>query len=265
MDSRRVRVVGELNGVGRPNGVPENRPGPSTGPSKVVRRMQQLDPSQTSERSPPPSLSDEDIIDRVLSGDRHMFEVIMRRHNLRIFRAARAITGDDHEAEDVMQHAYVRAYEHLSEFEGRASFSTWLTRIAVHEALARVRHLRRFDAFDSHADRVSARAVLTATPEQHASDVETRRALERAIDMLPSDFRVVFVLRVVEGLNGLETAECLGIPEETVKTRLHRARARLQEALLASFEPSVGQTFAFHRPRCDVVVAAVLARIVALG
>jgi RNA polymerase sigma-70 factor (ECF subfamily) len=200
---------------------------------------------------------------RVRAGETHLFEVLMRRHNQRVYRAARAILRDEGEAEDVMQDAYVRAYAHLHEFEGRARFSTWLTRIAVHEALARSRRGRRFQALDD----TEAESMPTprSTPEQQASDHEVGALLETAIDSLSEDFRAVFVLRAVEEMSVAETAECLGIPEDTVKTRLFRARARLQEALLQAFEPSIPRAYEFHLSRCDRVVAAVLARIGAGG
>ena len=184
---------------------------------------------------PPVTLTDEEIVARVCAGEQGLFEVLMRRHNLRVYRAARAILHDDNETEDVMQDAYVRAYEHLHDFEGRARFSTWLTRIAVNEAFARVRRGKRFDTLDSF------------TEEPFMS---TTRA-----------FRMVFVLRAVEGMSGAEVAECLGIAEETVKTRLFRARRRLQEMLVESIEPALPSIYEFHLSRCDRVVAAVLHRI----
>jgi RNA polymerase sigma-70 factor (ECF subfamily) len=215
-----------------------------------------------SSSSPAPTPTDEEIVARVRAGEAALFELIMRRYNARLYRAARAILRSDSEAEDVMQDAYVRAYAHLHEFEGRARFSTWLTRIAVHEALARVRRARRLQPID--AENHEAHPMSTpsrCSPEQQASDGEIRVALERAVDSLPDDFRTVFVLRAVEEMSGAETAECLGIPEETVKTRLFRARVRLQEALLEALEPVARETFAFHRARCDRVVAGVFARI----
>jgi RNA polymerase sigma-70 factor (ECF subfamily) len=208
-----------------------------------------------------PGLSDEEIVARVRAGDCELFEAIMRRHNTRIYRAARAILGDDHEAEDVMQDAYVRAYEHLHEFEGRSRFATWLTRIAVHEALARVRRQRRLDPLDSHSEEPSMITQSEMSPEQLASDGEMHAVLEQAIDSLPDDFRSVLVLRLIEGLSGAETAECLGIPEETVKTRLYRARGRLQEVLMSAVEPVLPRAYDFPRPRCDRVVGFVMRRI----
>ncbi len=219
-------------------------------------------------------LTDEEIVDRVLAGERRLFEQLMRRQNRRVYRTSRAILRDEREAEDVMQDTYVRAFAHLSDFAGKqgARFSTWLTKIAVHEAFARLRRARRHESLDSMSDHQREKVIMSssddarapreaATPEQSASDGEMNLILERAIGELPEDFRVVFMLRAVEEMSGVETAECLGIPEDTVKTRLHRARGRLQEILLAELEPKATRAFAFEAPRCDRVVAAVLHRL----
>ena len=203
-------------------------------------------------------LSDEDVVARVRAGERSLFEIIMRRYNQRIYRAVRAITGNDGEAEDVMQDAYVRAYAHLDQFAGRASFATWLTRIAVHEALARRRQGKRFVDLD---DAIPTLAFPGRGPEQRATDRELGAALQEAIDELPPGFRAVFVLREAEGLSTAETADSLGIPPETVKTRLHRARSLLRHRLWARAGRSSGGVFEFGAGRCDRVVAAVLARI----
>jgi RNA polymerase sigma-70 factor (ECF subfamily) len=216
---------------------------------------------ESTERMPAPALTDEEIVVRVRAGDLASFEQLMRRNNARVYRAARAILRDDSEAEDVMQDAFVRAYEHLHEFEGRARFSTWLTRIAVHEALARVRRGKRLTALDAHVQEPAMVTRPESSPEQQVSDVEMRAAIEAAVAKLPEDFRSVFVLRAVEGMSGAETAECLGIPEETVKTRLHRARTRIQEMLRRDVEAEYRSLYAFHLSRCDRVVAAVMRRI----
>jgi RNA polymerase sigma-70 factor (ECF subfamily) len=210
-------------------------------------------------RIPPATLADEAIVARVLAGELDQFELLMRRHNSRVYRVARSIVRDASEAEDVMQDAYVRAYEHLGQFEGRALFSTWLTRIAVHEALARVRRGKRFDSL--HTEDHSMSTQSSSSPEQQASDVEMRSLLEAAVGKLPEELRVVFVLRAVEGMSGAEVGECLGISEDTVKTRLHRARGRLQEMLIESIEPSLPAIYDFHLSRCDRVVAAVLRQL----
>ena len=204
------------------------------------------------------TLTDDEVVERVRNGEPALYELLMRRHNQRIYRAARAIVRDSAEAEDVMQDAYVRAYENLSNFAGRATFATWLTKIAVHEALARVRRRGRFvDAEDT----MPTLASDAPDPEQRASERELGAALETAIDTLPDGFRTVFVMRDVEGLSTAETAECLGINEETVKTRLHRARTALRARLLSRAQELLPGTFSFGESRCDRVVAAVLSRI----
>jgi len=209
----------------------------------------------------PAALTDEEIVARVCRGERALFEQLMRRHNARVYRVARAVLRDDDQAEDVMQDAFVRAYEHLREFEGRARFSTWLTRIALYEAFARARKGKRLTELDAQLEEPAMATQQSASPEQQLSDAEMRSSIEAAVAELPDEFRTVFVLRAVEGMSGAETAECLGIPEETVKTRLHRARARLKEALVEDLEPNFPALYAFHLSRCDRVVAAVMRRI----
>ena len=209
-------------------------------------------------------MSDEDLREHVLRGDSRYFEVLMRRHNQRLFRAARAILKSEDEAEDVMQEAYARAYAHLASFAGQSRFSTWLTRIAVHEALARLRrrrHEARGTDADGDVDSLAAAPSPDADPEVRAHGGQLRGMLERAVDALPEGFREVFVLRAVEELSVAETAECLDIPEEMVKTRLFRARARLQQQLASELDGGVAEVFAFHLLRCDRVVAGAFARI----
>lgn len=211
------------------------------------------------------ALPDEQVVSRVLSGETELFEILMRRYNQRLYRVARSILSDDGEAEDVMQDAYVRAYSHLEQFAGRSSFATWLTRIAVYEALARARRGRRL----VHIEDLSSRAEgsmrfsspAEAGPEQRAIQRDLQGALEAAMGALPETFRTVLVLREVEGLSTAETAECLNIGESLVKTRLHRARAALRRELENRSRAALGEVFAFHLSRCDRVVEAVFARI----
>lgn len=158
---------------------------------------------------------------------------------------------------DIMQHAYVRAYEHLGTFERRARFSTWLTQIAIYEALARAKRSRRFLSLDPTSSDAHITASSASSPEQQTSDVQMRSLLEKALDALPTETRVVFVLRAIEGLSTAEVAHCLGIREQNVKARLFRARRRLQCILRPSLEP-VAPAYGFHRCRCDRVVAAVM-------
>jgi RNA polymerase sigma-70 factor, ECF subfamily len=208
-------------------------------------------------------LTDEGIVARVLDGETALFEIVMRRHNERVYRAARAIVRDEAEAEDVMQQAYVNAYTHLRQFDGRAQFSTWLTRIAVHEALSRVRTRGRFEALPEEpaADERSVTMAATPDPEHNAFAGELRSLLESAIDRLPDGCREVFMLRQVDGMSTAETAECLSVSEDVVKTRLSRARAALRRDLAERAGLAAADTFRFPQPRCNRVVAAVMARI----
>jgi RNA polymerase sigma-70 factor (ECF subfamily) len=204
------------------------------------------------------ALSDEQVVERIRAGEPALFEIIMRRYNQRLYRTARAITGDDGEAEDVVQDAYVRAYANLAQFAGRASFATWLTRITAHEAIARLRRRGRFVDVE---DPVPTLSSELPDPEEHASDRELARALEAAIEALPDVYRSVFVLREVEELSTAETAACLEITEQTAKTRLHRARTLLRNHLVARARAALPAAFQFAGARCDAIVAGVLARI----
>ena len=207
------------------------------------------------------ALTDEDVVSRVLAGDTPLFEVLMRRHNERVYRAARAILRDDKEAEDVMQEAYVNAYAHLAQFDGRAKFSTWLIKIAVYEALLRAKRRTRYEPLDDRAEETLMPTTPSPDPEQQAFGGELRALLEAAIDTLSDGYREVFMLRQVEGLSTAETADVLGVSEDVVKTRLTRARHALQQNLLDRTGAATAHAFMFGRSRCDNVVAAVLARI----
>ncbi|HSL20266.1 MAG TPA: RNA polymerase sigma factor [Vicinamibacterales bacterium] len=210
------------------------------------------------------ALPDEQVVRHVLAGQTALFEVLMRRHNERLYRAARAILRDEAEAEDVMQQAYVNAYTHLRQFDGRAAFSTWLTRIAVHEALARARRRGRYIDMDPENPSTIAFPTPSAQgpdPERLAFARELGALMESAIDELPDGTREVFMLRQVEGMSTREVAEALDVSQEVVKTRLSRARAALRRDLYDRAGIAASDAFRFVRPRCDRVVAAVLARI----
>ena len=207
--------------------------------------------------------SDVEIIQQVLAGNTALFELLMRRYNERIYRAARSIVRDEQEVEDVMQQTYVNAFTHLRQFNGSAQFSTWLTRIAINEALARVRRRGRYEALDDDLSNVEPFMSTNPVqnPERQAFVGELRGLLEWAIDTLPDGMREVFVLRDVEGLSTAEVAESLEVSEDVVKTRLSRGRAALRRALLERTGASAPEAFRFYRPRCDRVVQQVLARI----
>jgi RNA polymerase sigma-70 factor, ECF subfamily len=206
---------------------------------------------------------DSTLIEQILQGNTALFELLMRRYNERIYRAVRSIVRDEQETEDVMQQAYCNAFVHLRQFNGSAQFSTWLTRIAINEALARVRRQGRYETFDDAASDVEPYTTHTPeqNPEQQAFSHELRGLLEWAIDRLPNGMREVFVLRDVEGLSTLETAESLSVSEDVVKTRLSRGRALLRQQLMERTGATAPDAFRFHRPRCDRIVAHVLSAL----
>ena len=218
-------------------------------------------PAQSAVLARSHTLSDEEIVSRIVEGDTPLFEVLMRRHNERVYRAARAIVRDEREAEDVMQEAYVNAYAHLAQFDGRARFSTWLTKIAVYEALARVRRQRRYEPLDEAPLETFMPPSSPPDPERQAFGQELGALIEAAVDNLGDGYREVFMLRQVEGMTTAETAEVLGVSEDVVKTRFSRARHALQRDLLDRTGAAASKAFTFGQARCDRVVAAVLARI----
>jgi RNA polymerase sigma-70 factor (ECF subfamily) len=210
-------------------------------------------------------LSDEEVVQRVREGDAPLFEVLMRRHNQRLYRVARSVVKDEDEAEDVVQQAYLNAFTHLRQFEARSKFTTWMTRITLNEAFARRRTLdRSFGLADQgprHRRDSTPMDVPTPAggdPERQAYAGELRRALEEAVDALPQDYRTVFILREVEGLSTLETGDSVGLSEDAVKTRLHRARAMIRRSLTGRLGDAAATAFSFPATRCDRVVAFVL-------
>ena len=220
--------------------------------------------------APQAALPDAEIVRRVRAGDSALFEVLMRRHNHRVYRVVRAVVKNEADVEDVMQQAYINVFTHLHQFEERSEFSTWLIRIALHEAFGRRRKTQRSESVTAWsrpgigADRGAVMDTLTspeADPERQAYAQELYRVLEAAVDTLPDTYRAVFMLRDIEGLSTSETAEGLGLGDGAVKTRLHRARVMVRRAVTVRIGEVTAGAFQFHAPRCDRVVSAVLARI----
>jgi RNA polymerase sigma-70 factor (ECF subfamily) len=213
-----------------------------------------------------PSLDDGEVVRRVLAGEVALFEVLLRRHDARVYRAVRSILRDEDEVEDAMQSAWVRAYQHLGEWAGASSFSTWLLRIAANEALGRLRKRSRLVAIDDDEDGDGGVMDPRAEdPEERAAAREAARLLERAVDGLATPYRTVYVLRELEQLSTAETAEALGLSEEAVKVRLHRARAMLRDALGEAIGRAAPEAFPFLAPRCNRMVERVMAAIAAAG
>jgi len=215
-------------------------------------------------------MHDEDdhaLAQRIVAGDRRAFERLMRRYNRRLYRLARATLRDDSEAEDALQDAYVAAFRSIAQFRGEAALGTWLSRLVLNECFARLRRSARREnvipmvAVPSHMDIDAMIEHDAERPEDAAERSEMRRLLERKIDELPETFRTVFVLRSVEEMSVEETAECLGIPEATVRTRHFRAKSLLRAALAQEIDLAERDVFEFAGVLCDRTVAAVLARV----
>ncbi len=211
-------------------------------------------------------LTDDEVVARVLAGETALFEVIMRRHNQRLYRTVRAILGGDADAEDAMQDAYVQAYRNLAQFEGRSSLATWLTRIAVNQCLSRLRKHRHIYPIDTELEMKMTEKMDDGRPgpEKQMLNREVRHVLELAIEQMPARYRSVLILRDVEGLSTAEAAESLGMSVEAVKVNLHRGRTYLRKALEQKGGETLSNVFAFEAPRCNRVVANVMAIISAL-
>jgi RNA polymerase sigma-70 factor (ECF subfamily) len=211
---------------------------------------------------------------RIAVGDPRTLERVMRSHNRMLFRIARSILVNDADAEDALQEAYLAAFRNVGSFHGGSKMSTWLARIVINEALARLRRRRRTavvvpfagrDPAEPRQEEDSMADPTAETPEAAALRGELRRLLERRIDELPAQFRTVFILRDVEEMTVEETAECLDIPAATVRTRAFRARALLRESLARDIDFATLRAFEFAGERCDRIVAGVLARLRASG
>jgi RNA polymerase sigma-70 factor (ECF subfamily) len=196
-----------------------------------------------------PQATDRDLVALVIGGDRAAFEPLVRRHNQRMYRAARAVTRSDSDAEDVLQTAWLNVYRNLAQFRGDASFSSWVTRIAVHEAIA-VNRKRPIvmEVIDSPSD---------TTPEIEVDRAQLGKLLEACIEGLPQGNREVMVLRDVLELDTAETAELLGLTPEAVRVRLHRARAAVAETLTGM----ASEVYRFDGARCDRITARVMTNI----
>jgi len=210
---------------------------------------------------------DSELLEHAREGDAAAFETLIRRHDKHLYRIARSVLRDDQEAEDAVQETYVRAFTGLRDFRAAASLRTWLTRIVLNEAIRRRRRrpkmveLEALHAAQERTQRPIHSSSLTARerdPERVTAQSQIRKMLEKAIDGLPAAFRIVFIMRDVEEISTADTATLLGIREETVKTRLHRARRMLRETLGAQLAAALKDVFPFEKPRCDALVQRLL-------
>lgn len=207
------------------------------------------------------------VVRRAAAGDPSAFEWIMRRHNRRLYRLARASLRDDAEAKDALQEAYLCAYRSLTQFRGESALVTWLARIVLNECMARQRRAARrrnvvpMISLDSHPEGVTSVADGGEPPDRAVARAQMHDILERKVNELPESLRLVFVLRSVEELSVEETAQCLAITEESVRTRHFRAKGLLREALAREIDSVERDLYEFGGRDCDGVVANVLARL----
>jgi RNA polymerase sigma-70 factor (ECF subfamily) len=203
------------------------------------------------------------LVHRAMVHEADAFRAIIKTHNQRLYRIARGVVRNDSEAEDIVQEAYVRAFAALATFRGDASLATWLSRIVINEALGRLRKRRRTVAMPASPEAQIIQFPLNPSddPERTMAQRQILRLVERATDNLPDVYRTVFIARVIEGLNIEETADLLGVRPETVKTRLHRARALVRKALDDEIGPVLLDAFPFAGRRCERLTEAVMKRL----
>jgi RNA polymerase sigma-70 factor (ECF subfamily) len=211
---------------------------------------------------------DAELVRRARARDEAAVRAIMQANNRRLYRIARGILRNDSEAEDVVQETYVRAFTHLQDFRGDSSLATWLARIAMNEALGRLRRQRPAVEWTSLPPGVLEAQIIqfphsanSEDPEKSMAQRQIQHVVEHAIDELPDAFRIVFITRVIEGMNVEETAEILGLKPETVKTRLHRARTMLRDNVEKKIGPVVMEAFPFAGKRCERLTAAALKKL----
>jgi len=210
---------------------------------------------------PEARVSDLELARRCAARDEEAVRELTNRYNQRLFRIARSILRSDADAEDAVQDAYIRALEHIGQFRGDSALGTWLTRITINEALGRSRRRSR-EVSDGLSMEPRVVRPGVPTPEKVMETQQTRALIERAIDRLPDDFRLVFVARMVEGLSVQETADLFDLKPETVKTRVHRARARLRADLESHVTPAVREAYAFDGDRCARMTERVVSRCI---
>lgn len=201
-------------------------------------------------------MTDEDIVDRIVNGEQHLFEQLMRKYNQRMYRISMSIINDDKEAEDIMQITYINAYQQLRKFEKRSSFSTWLTRILIYESLL---HKRRGAKLRKALVEKEDNTSHNDTPLKGLMNKELKEILEKTVGDLPEKYRIVFVMREVEEMSTLETAQALDLGESNVKIRLSRAKEMLKTALIKNWQTE--RIYEFNLIRCDVIVNHVMTAI----
>lgn len=209
-------------------------------------------------------LEDSAIVKRVIAGEKELFEILLRRYNQTLYRVIRGYLKDPEEVQDAMQNAYLKAFDKLFQFHGHSSFSTWLIRIGINESLLRLKELKKgkvvyLSTLSTAVATVYQMPDKRMNPEKAVIRQEAKQLLEQAIDNLPEKYRVVYILKEVEGLENAQVEQILGITESNIKVRLHRAKKVLKDSLFRL--TSGGEIFEFGNNRCDAVVSFVMKRI----
>lgn len=211
------------------------------------------------------SLDDAQIVKRILGGEKELFEILLRRNNQTLYRVIRGYLKDRDEVQDAMQNAYLKAFDKLFQFQGNSSFSTWLIRIGINEALLRLKDMKKgkivyLNTFLSiKADLLNKISDKQMNPEKAIIRQEEKQLLEQAIDNLPEKYRLIYILKEIEGFDNVQIAESLGLTESNIKVRLHRAKQLLKDSLYQL--TSKGEVFEFGNAHCDAVVKSVMSRI----
>lgn len=209
-------------------------------------------------------LGDDEVVQRVIAGEKGLFEILMRRHNQKLYRVIRGYLKDEDDISDAMQNAYLKAFDKLYQFHGDAAFSTWLISIGINEALHRIKDIRKAKVIYMTPDQVGTE-ILNRIPDKQVNaekviiKQEMQQLLEQAIDSLPEKYRVVYIMKEVEGMENHQVAECLSLTESNVKVRLHRARSIIKD-LLVKFTTGT-EVFEFGNKRCDMIVDLVMRSI----
>ncbi len=207
-------------------------------------------------------LKDEQIIDLILSGKKQVFEVIMRRYNQRLYRVQRSYISDEESLKDTLQSTYIKVFEHLNSFRGDSKFSTWITRIAINEALKFVnkhKQISKLHLLKEKQAMYDDRKNQLESPEEVTIQKDFKKLLEQVVDELPPKYRAVYLMREIENMNTGETAECLNISESNVKVRLHRGKKMIQDLINKEFTET--EIFGFLGKRCDQIVFNVMRTI----
>lgn len=210
-------------------------------------------------------ISEQDIIDRIKSGEKELYEILLRRNNQKLYRVIKSYISNTQEIEDIMQDTYLRAYERLYQFKNTSKFSTWLIRIGINVTLARLNEKNKVYSINKYPNHTQINSILEIpdenqlNPESEIIGEEIKKLLEHAVDSLEPKYRVVYIMKEIEGMSINDISECLDLSNVNVKVRLHRARVMVKKQL--TLISSKQEIFEFGNSRCDRITNGVMGRI----